>query len=104
MQVLCIISPSVALKHLKILYWRRIDSIKFQQKSSRNSILSSFRNLTDTGICLSNGPGKLQKQIAAIYGNNTFPGRIFPVDDQCKLISGSLSFYCKGVWFKNFIL
>jgi hypothetical protein len=30
-----------------------------------------------------------------------FPGRMFSVDEQCKLIHGSLSFFCTGVKLKN---
>jgi hypothetical protein len=46
---------------------------------------------------LSKGPGQLQEQFKATYGNDSLPGRYFSADEQCKLIRGPLSFYCKGV-------
>jgi hypothetical protein len=53
--------------------------------------------LTEQGECLSKGPGQLQQQFEAVYGNDSLPGQFFSVDEQCKLIRGPLSFYCKGV-------
>jgi hypothetical protein len=53
--------------------------------------------LTEQGTCLSKGPGQLQEQFKATYGNDSLPGRYFSADEQCKLIRGPLSFYCKGV-------
>jgi hypothetical protein len=52
--------------------------------------------LTKEGECLSKAPGQVQQQFEAIYGNNTLPGQIFSVDEQCKFIWSSKSFFCKG--------
>ena len=61
----------------------------------------NFRDLTEQGSCLSKAPGQLQQEFESVYGKNTLPGRIFSVDEQCRLIYGKLSFYCKGVRIKN---
>ena len=60
--------------------------------------------MTVRGSCLSKAPGQrqLQQEFESVYGKNTLPGRIFSVDEQCKLIWGKLSFYCKGVKVKFF--
>ncbi len=55
--------------------------------------------MTEQGACLSKVPvpGQLQKQFEVTYGNDSLPGQFFSVDEQCKMIRGPLSFYCKGV-------
>ena len=58
--------------------------------------------MTEQGLCLSKASGQLQQEFESVYGNNTLSGQIFSVDEQCKLIWGKLSFYCKGV--KIFLL
>ena len=63
--------------------------------------LTTFRDLTEQGSCLSKAPGQLQQEFESVYGTKTLPGQFFSVDEQCKLIHGSLSFYCKGVKLEN---
>jgi len=56
-----------------------------------------FRNVSSQGSCLSNLPGDLSIQFKKVYGDEFLPGKIYSIDQHCRLIHDSLSRFCNGV-------
>ena len=48
-------------------------------------------------MCLSNIPGGLSVEFNKVYGDEYLPGKTYSIDQQCKLIWGTLSHFCNGV-------